>query len=41
MKQIEAIFGDMLFIPLKGVVLILILILTTSQIHARAPRMVA
>ena len=35
MKQIEAILGDMLFIPLKGVVLILILILTTSQIHAQ------
>ena len=35
MKQVEAILGDMLFIPLKGVVLILILILTTSQIHAQ------
>lgn len=35
MKQIEAILGDMRFIPLKGVVLILILILTTSRIHAQ------
>ncbi len=35
MKQTEAILGDMRFIPLKGVVLILILILTTSRIHAQ------
>ena len=35
MKQTEAILGDMRFIPLKGVVLILILILTTSRVHAQ------
>ena len=35
MKQTKAILGDMRFIPLKGVVLILILILTTSRVHAQ------
>lgn len=35
MKQTEAILGGMRFIPLKGVVLILILILTTSRVHAQ------